>query len=560
MIPPRLKRLNTVLYSLSGLVILMSLLGLIGILLGIPILRSYNEASPTLFPLQSCVAFLFLGIASAVILPDIATRTGLSIGRFSLALISLLIAGCIGLGHALAYEITNGFNWFIITTHPKFSYSVHFTAAVGLILLSISLFFCLFQRQSNRLIVYGAGLLPLSILGFIVFALFGFFKGLPFLYNYHFSFPGIVAFGLSSLTILLGTIPLHGLFYPLLAENRQVRLSALLGVGLSFAVMGFALGIIFYGTSSLKGLDYRQEQLYLLLERFSLGLFVLTNCLSQRMAYQFNAAILSAQKELESEQRFQREQAHAKNLAEIANRQKSQFLANMSHELRTPLNAIIGYSELLEQGVARGDAEKESKYLHNISISGHHLLCMINDILDFSKAEAGKIELKPLWIEWGPLLLEIQSLVEGLLPNKRHIQLHWETQSGFEGFYADPTRMKQIFYNLLSNAIKFNKEGGEVWFRVEKTPDEKSFICSVRDTGIGIPEDRMVELFTEFFQIESGLSRSQGGTGLGLALTKKLIELHCGEIAVESQEGVGSTFSFRLPLAPASLTSDASDG
>lgn len=231
-----------------------------------------------------------------------------------------------------------------------------------------------------------------------------------------------------------------------------------------------------------------------------------------------------------------------------ANQRKSQFLASMSHELRTPLNAIIGYSEMLQKGMGgRPLVEKEKVYVENVSLSGRHLLNMINDILDISKIEAGKMELHITDINLESFISEIEQILH-TLTIRNNIQLSFEVGTELDGLQADPDRLKQIFFNLVSNAIKFNQVNGSVHVQIYKSEDKKWVICEIRDTGIGIPENKMGELFTEFFQVDNSFSRLQPGTGLGLALTRQLVELHGGSIMVESKEGVGSMFRFTLPV------------
>ncbi len=229
---------------------------------------------------------------------------------------------------------------------------------------------------------------------------------------------------------------------------------------------------------------------------------------------------------------------------ETANRLKSQFLATMSHELRTPLNSIIGFSELLEDETYGNLNQKQMKYVGNIVVSSKHLLQLINDILDLAKVESGTIEVRPEPLPLADAMSVVKSVVEPLA-TKKSISLSIDLAEGADMVSADPARFKQILYNLLSNAIKFTPSGGRV--SIEAVHNDGVVEISVTDTGIGIGEKDQQRIFSEFLQVEGSYARKYEGTGLGLALTKKLVELHGGRIWVQSSPGRGSRFSFTIP-------------
>jgi len=249
------------------------------------------------------------------------------------------------------------------------------------------------------------------------------------------------------------------------------------------------------------------------------------------------------------------EREHAEQALAAANRAKSEFLANMSHELRTPLNAIIGFSQLLTH-VPDELNVKQAQYVDHILTGSQHLLELINDILDLSKIEAGRLELQLEEFDVVATLQAIESIVKPVADKKRislALEVEEDGESSPRPIKADPAKFKQIFYNLLGNSIKFTPEGGRVRMKLsrgEKMEEEASrfFHISVVDTGIGINAEDQERIFEPFTQLDSSYARRQQGTGLGLSLTRKLVELHGGRIRVASEgEGKGSCFTIELP-------------
>jgi signal transduction histidine kinase len=228
-----------------------------------------------------------------------------------------------------------------------------------------------------------------------------------------------------------------------------------------------------------------------------------------------------------------------------ASRHKSEFLANMSHELRTPLNAIIGFSQVLDERVFGELNEKQAEYINDIHESGAHLLSLINDILDLSKVEAGRMELDLKKFDVRVALDNALTLVKER--SLRHgLSLEVDLDPDLGNMVADERKLKQILLNLLTNAIKFTPEGGTI--SISAGIDEKILKIAIRDTGIGIsPEDQKL-VFEEFRQASGKDGQVTEGTGLGLTLTKRFVEMHGGEISVESETGKGSIFRFSLPL------------
>jgi signal transduction histidine kinase len=241
-----------------------------------------------------------------------------------------------------------------------------------------------------------------------------------------------------------------------------------------------------------------------------------------------------------------RDLALAKEQAEQSNRFKSSFLANMSHELRTPLNAIIGFAELLYDGQVTPDMPEHKEFLGDILTSGRHLQQLINDVLDLSKVEAGKLEFRPEPIHLAKVVAEVLATLRAAANGKR-IQVVADISLDLGRIVLDPGRLRQVLYNYVSNALKFTSEGGCITVRA-RPEGVDAFRLEVQDTGIGIARDDLERLFGEFQQLDAGAAKRHAGTGLGLALTKRLVEAQGGSVGVLSTLGTGSTFFAILPL------------
>lgn len=241
----------------------------------------------------------------------------------------------------------------------------------------------------------------------------------------------------------------------------------------------------------------------------------------------------------------------AKEIAEKSNRSKSKFLRNMSHELRTPLNHIIGFSQLLMDGIPGSLNDTQQEYLNDVLTSSTHLLALINDLLDLSSIESGKLKVNPEQMDLTEILTQTVDIFKAK-GDKKYPEFILVFGTLPDTIIADKRLFIQIIYNLLSNAVKFTADNGTVTISAETSQDKNDIIIRIKDTGIGIATNSMDLIFESFGQVEADVIRKYEGTGLGLALTKNLVELHGGNIWVESDGlGLGSTFNFTHPIIEA---------
>jgi signal transduction histidine kinase len=337
--------------------------------------------------------------------------------------------------------------------------------------------------------------------------------------------------------------------------DQILRLSFLASVMLSYLSATVAMlssqsffAAVEWAIDSYHKVERREAQLYESEQRL------------QRALYEkeyLNSQLEASNKQLE----------HARALAEYANQMKSQFVANMSHELRTPLNAIIGFSYILSQELKGPLTSEQHNYIGRIYESGNYLLKLLNDVLDNAKLEAGRIELQCEPTQLEPLIQDARMTASSLALGKP-LELRYEFAADLPLVYIDRMRVAQVLLNLLSNAVKFT-ERGHITLRAYTQPAAGSrqpagerppaatwqlttagwVVIEVEDTGIGIAEEHFDLIFEEFRQADESLSRRYGGTGLGLPISKRLVELHGGTLTVSSALGKGATFRFTLPVA-----------
>ncbi len=266
-------------------------------------------------------------------------------------------------------------------------------------------------------------------------------------------------------------------------------------------------------------------------------------------------AVVSVYSDITALKASQSKLLEARSQAEFANHSKGEFLANMSHELRTPLNAIIGFTEIIAQELFGPVVnEKYLEYIKDVHASSLHLLSIINDVLDMSKIEAGKLELQKQAVTLQDLIAEVVRIVHERA-SSRGVELVTEIAAKPIVIWADERSMKQIFLNLLSNAIKFSHQGGVVQVRVGTGPAATTVI-EVEDHGIGMAADEQVRALQPFGQAKPATTRDYGGTGLGLPITKGLVEAHGGTLAISSRSGEGTTVRLALPIEEARMIAE----
>ncbi|MEO5588108.1 MAG: response regulator [Gemmatimonadaceae bacterium] len=267
--------------------------------------------------------------------------------------------------------------------------------------------------------------------------------------------------------------------------------------------------------------------------------------------------VVLAMEDVTERRRAEDEVAKAKEAAEIANRTKSLFLANMSHELRTPLNAIVGYSELLQEEAIDLKLDSFGVDLGKINASGRQLLALINDILDLSKIEAGKMEIYLENFDLNTLIDEVAATIQPMVL-KNGNALRIDRHPDLAGMRADQSKVRQALFNLLSNAAKFTQDGSiTLTAKRELMDDSEWIVFCIEDTGIGLSPDKIVRLFQDFTQADASTTRRFGGTGLGLALTRRFCQMMGGDVTVRSEEGVGSTFTMKIPAVVSDQRTDS---
>jgi signal transduction histidine kinase len=339
-------------------------------------------------------------------------------------------------------------------------------------------------------------------------------------------------------------------FFPLLRVSDQSLLSFRRAVGFAHLAPVSYLAVVAYA-AVVGGHDvsWQREGLKTFALYFSAIYLLINSRNAEQLRSRAAGAMRVARQSIAELQRKSAELIAAKEAAEQASVAKSQFLANMSHELRTPLNAIIGYSEMLIEEAEEGGATPLVPDLQKIQGSGRHLLGLINDVLDVSKIEAGKLELHVESVRVASMVEEVAATAAPLAARRRN-RLETEASGAPAVIRADEMRLRQVLLNLLSNAAKFT-EDGRIALRADGMRDDGGewVAFTVRDTGIGMSAEQRAKLFQPFTQVDASPTRRYEGTGLGLTIAKRLVEMMGGTIRLESEPGVGTMVEVRLPVA-----------
>lgn len=548
----------------AGGVILVGVLGIAGHLLDFHLLKAFLPWVREEIPLSTSIALVLLGggIAGGIAVKDAGPK-----GKAHFLL--LACAGGIGLYTILQHFVLSGIEIYRPLIEDFAMIPMAFLTAVQILACSVGVL--LFQRyrphwQASLLL----SIVAIWLVATIVFALLGYALKLPVLYSYLQSIPTIVAFSLVSLVLLRATLRNQGLLSPLISGNPRIRFFAWAGILASSGILVAGI-IVIKLFDTLVGHGIETTAIDLLYVGFELGtttLAILVLLLTGRMLFFYEksldtaAALQTLNEELDMRVRERTAQL------EKVSRQKSRVLSMVSHDLKTPLAAVSRFAEILTRD-ADNLSSSQKEMIDYIREGLHQMRILVTDVLDRARIEAGKIVVIPQKIA-------IEAFVENLLPtirvlaDDRNVTIISEVQPDLE-IVADPVLLRQILLNLLSNAIKYNRPGGHVYLRVHDER-EQGVVFSVRDTGIGIPDwvlrdvesgnvlieiqdtgigipaDRMPKLFSDFYRIGAGLN-TVDGTGLGLAATQRLVELHGGTITVKSMEDQGSIFSVLLPKA-----------
>jgi signal transduction histidine kinase/DNA-binding response OmpR family regulator len=432
-------------------------------------------------------------------------------------------------------------------------------SGISFLLAGLSL---LFSESRSRRLGLVAQALPIPVLAINIWALWAClelpaaragnkdetFQSLSWVYQQiriPVAIPTAVSFIALALALIAAGGPRHFLIRHLFGNStRAWLLRGFLPGSVALVVLSTVLGgcLAVFGARGPRAFDLSAT----LLALWTLIAPVLVAGLLSRIAFHLGGALDRAE---EDRNQALDQLRKARDVAEGANRSKSQFLANMSHELRTPLNAVIGYSELLQEEVEELGQKDLLSDLHKINAAGKHLLALINDILDISKIEAGRVELCPEIIEVDSLIGDIVTTIRPLM-EKNGNRLEVETGKDPGSVHQDVTRLRQCLLNLLSNAAKFTRDGIVTLQASREASDggERLTFC-VKDNGVGMTPDQLGRLFQPFTQADASTTRKYGGTGLGLVITRKLVEMMGGSVAVKSEPSKGSVFSLQIPVA-----------
>ena len=530
-----------VLLETSGwIVLVIGCSGLIGHALDTHLLKSFLHWRTEEIPLSTSCAFILLGLG-------ITQASRLERREVSRWLLYSVMG--IGLFNIFHHYLLAGFHLLLPLVDPFREVPMAFLSAVQLTVVSFGLLY-FNKRPPSESASVGLGIIGVWLVATVLFAIIGYWSKLPVLFSYSQSIPSILGFSVIGIAFTQESIWPPGLLSPLKSSLKGVR--ALAVVSLLSTLMILVAGIVIvhlFNTYALNGItNLNTDQFLIGFELATLVLAILVLTLSMRVLF-FYETSLRTQAELQT-LNMELEARVKERTAELekVSLQKSRVLSMVSHDLKTPLSAVERFAAILSKETNHF-SETQREMIGYIRECIGQMRVMVTDVLDKARIEAGKVTPQPEVIPAATFLERLLTTVRPLA-EEREIQIHTEVQPGLE-VKADPILLQQILLNLLSNAVKYNKRNGEIWLRAFLEPSStdtavNQVVFEVQDTGIGIPEIKLPHIFEEFYRIGAGMNTIEG-TGLGLASTKILAELHGGQVEVTSQEGVGSTFIVRLP-------------
>ncbi len=522
------------------LIVLVGILGMVGHASNNHFLLSLLSGRREEIALSTSVALVLLGIA---ITQGVPLRCARWKGSNGFLLSSVIVIAGYNIFH---YFQLAGFQFFLPLTQDFAEIPMAFLTAVQL--LGVAMGLLVYNRFPHIWgVAVGFSIIVFWLLETALFSVLGYELHLPVLSSYVQSVPAVIAFFVAGISCLKALTRPEGLLSPLISPIRRIKLFTLASIlmGILILVAGVAIIALFERLLIHGASTQASDQLFVSFELATVGLSILVLLLSLRVLF-FYENSLQAQTQV-SQLNAQLEQRVEERTAQLeqASRQKSKVLAMVSHDFKTPLAAVSRFVEILKGQGVKNMTEDQLELLDHIGTAIDQLRAMIREVLDRARVEEGRINVQPTSIN-------IHTFVQELLPalhtlaEEKEVRLESDVNGSLEAIESDPIHLRQILVNLLSNAIKYNVPNGQVLLRIYRDENTGMNIFEVQDTGLGIPQEQQETIFKEYSRLAEHAQKAEG-TGLGLANTKRLVELLGGKIAVFSQMGGGTTFIVKLP-------------